>query len=189
MQRLHQFVFMISVLMLSWLGMMIVHELGHVVGAVVTGGTVGRVVLHPMTISRTEILPNPNPLIVVWLGPLTGCLLPIGIWSMLPTRLVVVRQVALFFAGFCLLANGCYILFGSVDGVGDCGVMMQHGSPFWTLIAFGGVSIPSGIVAWHRLGSVKTFLRNPGLIDPVVAWSLLAILMLLTAVEMWLSPL
>ena len=61
MQRFRQLVFVVSLLALSWFAMMAFHEVGHVVGAVITGGTVERVVLHPLTISRTDVSPNPNP--------------------------------------------------------------------------------------------------------------------------------
>jgi len=66
MQRLHQCVLITSVIMGSWLGMQAVHELGHVIGAYATGGKVARVVLYPLTISRTELSENPHPLLVVW---------------------------------------------------------------------------------------------------------------------------
>jgi predicted Zn-dependent protease len=39
----------------SWLGMQAVHELGHVLGAWWTDGDVSRVVLHPLSISRTDL--------------------------------------------------------------------------------------------------------------------------------------
>lgn len=55
---------------------MAVHELGHVIGAVLTKGKVLRVILHPAAISRTEISPNPSPLTVAWMGPILGCLVP-----------------------------------------------------------------------------------------------------------------
>ncbi len=51
MKRVHQSVLIGSFLPLCWLGMMAVHELGHVVGAWLTGGRVAKVVLHPLTIS------------------------------------------------------------------------------------------------------------------------------------------
>jgi len=118
--------------------MMAVHEFGHVVGALTTGGSVERVVLHPLTISRTDVAPNPRPAIVVWLGPILGCVVPAIGWWLVPRRYAITRQIALFFAGFCLLANGAYIAIGSFDRVGDCGVMLKHGSPLWTLLLFGG---------------------------------------------------
>jgi len=67
----------LSMLAGSWLGMQAVHELGHVLGALMTGGRVARVVLHPTTISRTELVTNPSPLIVVWGGPVFGALAPL----------------------------------------------------------------------------------------------------------------
>ena len=43
--------------------MMALHELGHVVGAVPTGGSIECVVLHPMSFSRTDVSPNLHPAI------------------------------------------------------------------------------------------------------------------------------
>jgi len=67
MRRFHQFLFSVSIVAMSWLIMMATHELGHVIGAALTRGTVKRVVLHPLAISRTDISPNPHPSVVVWL--------------------------------------------------------------------------------------------------------------------------
>jgi len=154
----------------------------------VTGGTVERVVLHPLTISRTDVSPNPSPLAVVWLGPILGCVIPVLAWWLVPKRLTIIRSVALFFAGFCLLANGAYIAIGSFDRVGDCGVMLQHGSPIWSLLAFGLVTIPLGFYFWHQLGSLKGFLSDPSLVDPSVVYAIFGVLVVLLAFEFTLSP-
>ena len=58
-------------------GMQAVHEAGHVFGAWATGGRVARVVLHPLTISRTDLEHNPYPLAVVWAGPVFGVVVPV----------------------------------------------------------------------------------------------------------------
>ena len=67
MLRFHQILFAASLVALCWFAMMAVHELGHVVGALVTGGSIERMVLYPLAISRTDVSPNPHPAIVVWL--------------------------------------------------------------------------------------------------------------------------
>ena len=188
MPRFHQLVFVASLLALSWFGMMAFHEMGHVIGAVITGGNVERVVLHPLTISRTDVSPNPRPSIVVWLGPILGCVIPAVCCWLVPRRFKVVRNITLFFVGFCLLANGAYIAFGSFDRVADCGVMLQHGSPLWTLLLFGALTIPLGFYVWHRLGSVKGFLADPSLVEPKVAYSLLGALVVLLGLEFMISP-
>ena len=188
MQRIHQIVFVASLLALSWFAMMAVHEFGHVVGALATGGSVERVVLHPLTISRTDVSPNPNPSIVVWLGPILGCVVPAAVWWLIPQRFFAARNIAMFFTGFCLLANGAYIAIGSFERVGDCGVMLQTGSPLWTLLLFGLLTIPLGFYLWHRLGSAKHFLDDPFMVDPIVAYTLLGVLVVMLALELTISP-
>ena len=176
MQRCHQLLFIASLLALCWFTMMAVHEFGHVVGAFATGGIVERVVLHPLTISRTDVAPNPSPAVVVWAGPVLGCVVPAMIWWLIPKQFPVSHSIAQFFTGFCLLANGAYIAFGSFDRVGDCGVMIKHGSPIWTLLLFGALTIPTGFFIWHRLGSPKQFLANPSSVEPIWAYGLLGAL-------------
>jgi hypothetical protein len=146
-----------STILGSWLGMQQVHELGHVIGAWVTGGSVTKVVLNPLTISRTDLAVNPHPLLVVWAGPTFGVLLPLALWIVALIAKLPVAFLLRFFAGFCLIANGAYIGFGSFDGVGDCGQMLRHGSLIWHLWLFGAATMPCGLWLWHGQG------RNFGL--------------------------
>src|SRR5438105_1787209 len=101
--------------------MQAVHESGHVFGAWLTGGRVARVVLHPLTISRTDVADNPHPLVVVWAGPIFGVVVPLLLWGAAAASRLPGAFLLRFFAGFCLLANGLYIGVGSFDRVGDCG--------------------------------------------------------------------
>lgn len=70
--RIYQAMLILSTLGLSWLGMQIVHEAGHVAVAWASGETVERVVLHPLAISRTDTSHDHHPLLTVWGGPLLG---------------------------------------------------------------------------------------------------------------------
>ena len=168
--------------------MMAIHELGHVIGAILTGGNVKRVVLYPLTISRTDVSPNPHPAIVVWLGPILGCLIPLGLWGIIPRRMTIARRSAQFFAGFCLIANGAYIAIGSFVRVGDSGEMLQTGSPLWALLAFGLVTATLGLFLWHRLGSLKYFLSDPCVITCRTAYLTLCILLFVIVSECMFSP-
>jgi hypothetical protein len=114
-----------------------------------TGGHVERVVLHPLTISRTDVSPNPHPLVVVWAGPLIGVLFPLIVWSIAAWRKLAAVFVLRFFAGLCLVANGAYIGIGSFWRVGDCGVMLDHGAAVWQLWLFGAVMAPAGFLLWN----------------------------------------
>jgi hypothetical protein len=147
-QSVHQAILVVSTVLDSWLGMQAGHELGHVLAAMLTGGEISTVVLHPLTISRTELISNPHPLVVVWSGPLVGVLLPLILWGLLAVTRSPAAFVARFFAGFCLIANGAYVGAGSFVGAGDCREMLQHGSPVWILRLFGAVTVPVGFWLW-----------------------------------------
>lgn len=133
-----------------WIGMMAVHELGHVLGAVVTGGRVLRVTVPLAGFSETIVHPNPWPRVQVWSGPLLGIALPIGLWLALwRTRIRAAFQA---FAGWCLIANGAYLGVGWRYDAGDAGELVRLGTPVALLIAFGATSVVGGLYLWHLLG-------------------------------------
>ncbi|MSQ95821.1 MAG: hypothetical protein EXR98_14865 [Gemmataceae bacterium] len=152
MKRLHQVVLLASTVALSWFAMMAVHVAGHVLGAWISGGTVSKVVLHPLTISRADVSPNPQPLVVIWAGPVIGVLAPLLMWITTQLCGIPIWHLCRFFAGFCLIANGAYLGVGSFDHIGDAGDLMRHGADTWQLWLFGIICAPSGFLLWHRLG-------------------------------------
>jgi hypothetical protein len=142
----------VTTLMASWLGMQAVHELGHVAGAVLTGAAVERVVLHPLSLSRTDLGRNPSPLVVAWSGPVLGALLPLALWIATRAPGMPLAYLARFFAGFCLVANGVYIGTGVFDPIGDSSTMARHGSATWPFALFAMATAPPGLWLWHREG-------------------------------------
>jgi hypothetical protein len=157
MSRLEQAVLIVSACALSWLLMSAVHELGHVAGAVLTGGNVERVVLHPLAISRTDVRPNPHPLIVCWAGPIVGVALPLAARAACRHRNRALRDLVSFFAGVCLIANGLYLGAGSFFGIGDAGDLLRHGVAAWQLWLFGVVTVPAGLWLWNGTGPTFGF--------------------------------
>jgi hypothetical protein len=145
-------VLIVTAALLSWLLLQAGHELGHVLGAWLTGGTVQRVVLDPLTISRTDVEPNPQPLVVAWAGPVFGSLAPLAIWGLMSAMQIPLAWLARFFAGCCLLANGLYLGVGSFGAIGDAGDIVRHGSPLWSLGLFGLATVPAGLWLWNGLG-------------------------------------
>ena len=108
MKRQPQIILVAAMLGFSWLAMQAVHELGHVAAAVVSGGRIDRVVLHPATISFTQLAANPHPLLVAWTGPIVGAALPVLISFAARASHWRGWYLIQFFAGFCLIANGAY---------------------------------------------------------------------------------
>lgn len=183
LHRIQQVIFVIALLLLSWLALQAIHELGHVIGAAMTGGSVTRVVLHPLQISRTDVVPNPQPAVVVWLGPLVGSLLPLGVLCLMPRSLTSTRTILQFFAGLCLIANGAYIGGGSSQGIGDCGQMARTGTPIWVMLVFGLSTVSLGLVLWHQMGSLARFTQEPQLVTARMTITVLIILLLTVLVE------
>jgi hypothetical protein len=173
-----------ALLPLCWLWMMIVHEFGHVAGLWLTGGTLARVVLYPLTISRTDPGQNPHPLVELWAGPAVGSVLPATSAALARAFHFRASYLLRFFAGFCLIANGCYIGVGVLDPVGDARELLRNGAVAWQLGLFGLITVPMGLYLWHGQG--KHFRR-----ENVSSRTAIAVVVLLAAtgaVEVLLSP-
>jgi hypothetical protein len=188
MKRQHQLVLIGSTLAFSWLAMQAVHELGHVVGAMLSGGRVAQVILHPAQISQTRLTDNPHPQFVAWMGPLFGVALPAAI--MLIARIANWRggHAFQFFAGFCLVANGAYLAFGSIGRIGDAGDLLHHGAAPLLLWLFGLVTIPTGLWLWNGLGPNFGLGSGGGRVDRGVAYIMLMLVVVLIVLELVFAP-
>lgn len=177
-----------ALLPLCWLSMQIVHEAGHIAAAWLTGGTVTAIVLHPLAISRTDVSPNPHPLVVVWGGPIMGTLLPTMAW--LVVRALRMRSVYLwrFFAGFCLVANGVYIGYGVFEPVGDASDLLRLGTPLSMLAVFGLLTVPAGFALWHGQGHKFGLGKAPEPLRLRHVRGTIAVLLVVVSVELLWSP-
>ncbi|MEW4486456.1 M50 family metallopeptidase [Thalassoglobus sp. JC818] len=106
MKRLNQFILITSFIPFCWLAFMAIHELGHVIAGLTTGGAITKVVLHPLAISRTDVSLNPSPLVTVWAGPVIGVVVPLIVWGLFRKFRIPGDNLARFLAGFCMIANG-----------------------------------------------------------------------------------
>ena len=89
-----------------WLAMLLTHELGHVVGAMFSGGTIVAVELRPGLLPHTLVEPNPRPGVVLWSGILSGWLAPQMTAPAWRVRAGFIGPVLRAWAAFCLLAGG-----------------------------------------------------------------------------------
>lgn len=163
---------------------MIVHEFGHIVAASLSGGALTHVTLHPLQISWSTFAPNPHPQFVAWSGPVLGSLLPLGF-------LVIARAVRSpgiflfqFFAGFCLVANGLYMLVDAFDRSGDAGTLIRHGASAWQIVVFGLVAAPIGFLSWHGLGRHFGLGTSRGRVSHSAAIASASLLIITIAVEL-----
>jgi hypothetical protein len=187
MKRQHQWLLIGSTLALSWLAMQIVHELGHVLAAWVTGGRLAKVLLHPLAISHTLLSANPSPVVVARMGPLVGVLAPLLAWLVASRMRVRGDFIWKFFAGFCLVANGAYLAGGSLCEMGDAADLIRYDTPRWLLWLFGALTIPSGLLIWNGLGQHFGLLDNFENIDRTVAYFVTATLACVILLELLLA--
>jgi hypothetical protein len=171
--------FGISTVLVSWYGMQLLHEAGHVLHAWLSGGRVERLVFPLVGFSRTDLSVksvNPPPQFVAWGGAIWGCILPLAGWGIARVLRQPFAFILRFLAGFCLIANGAYLAAGSFADAGDAADLMRHGAPRAALIAFGVVTAPLGLYLWHGLGPRFGLGASPAAIDPRVVTGLVVAL-------------
>ena len=131
-----------------WFGMQAAHEFGHVLAARLSGATVERVVLIP--ISRTDTYGVARPLFVYGAGAVFGAAFPVLLWAIAHQLRWKAEALFRFFAGFCLIANGAYIGCDfSTMGPTDAGLLIEHGASRRLLVVFGILCVSGGLFLWH----------------------------------------
>lgn len=155
-----------ALVLACWWGMQMVHEAGHVLAALASGGRVVAVELRPWAISRTDVDPNPAPLFVAWGGPILGVVAPLVAWWVLLACRWKVAVLVRFFAGFCWVANGVYIAVGGLSGIGDGADLLRHGGSLWMLVTFGVVAAVVGLGLWN--GQARRLLGEDGALRRMV---------------------
>ena len=143
---------LVAALYPCWLGMMAVHEAGHVLHAWASGGKVAAVHVPLVGFSITRLASNPHPLFVAWGGVVWGGLIPLAAWAVLQRLRLQDRGSSQFFAGFCLVANGAYVGIGWTMRAGDAADLIRHGTPVWVLVVIGAGATCGGLLLWHLLG-------------------------------------
>ncbi len=100
--------------------------------------------------------------------------------------------LAAWLAGFCLIANGGYLLGGaffSGGGADDAGVILQHGGARWQLIAFGLPTITAGLYLWNGLGPHFGLGPSRGKVDHKAAVGTAVALVAVACAEVFLGNL
>lgn len=180
-ELLRAFLLIATFIPACWLGMQAVHELGHVLGAAFAGVKVERIVLFPWAISRTDVAHSTRAGLITWMGPVTGVMIPLVVASLTYRWRFTGFHLVRFFAGFCLIANGAYLAFGSFDGIGDCGTLLATGSPVWLLWLFGLFTMPAGLWMWHGLSKEFGIGPSGARVHSMLPWVSATLLLVLLA--------
>ena len=93
--------------------------------------------------------------------------------------------LAMWFAGFCLIANGAYLLGGVFldGGADDAGVILQHGGTSWQLLAFSIPAVAAGLYLWNGLGPHFGLGNAQGKVDRKAAFGTAIALLIVVCTE------
>lgn len=154
---------MAPIVVWMWLAMMLVHELGHALAALATGGRLVSLELRPGYLSHTFVQPNPRPSTVAWSGFLVGWLVPQMTAPAWRIDGAIVGQALRAWAAFCLLAGGVYLATGGGERLTDTGKLTAEGWPLTGLVVVGLVVATVGYArsrtAW--IGITQRLEREP----------------------------
>ena len=94
-----------------------------------------------------------------------------------------------WFAGFCLVVNGAYLLGGIflTGGADDGGAILQHGGSWWQLPAFGIPALVAGLYLWNGLGPYFGLGPSRGKVDRKAALGVTMALVVVACVELYLA--
>ena len=168
----------VPVALLYWLAMMLVHELGHALGAKLTGATIVSLDIRPGKISSIIVLPNPRPSFVLWAGFLFGWIFPFIGFPFWNVQRFYVGRLLQGFAHFCLVAGGTYLAVGGGEQLSDTGKLITLGWPHLLLMSVGATV---AIVGYRCLR--QTFIdtlddfkaKPPNALSIAFWWSLLVV--------------
>jgi hypothetical protein len=128
---------LVAVAIWMWLAMLLTHEVGHIVAAMFTDGTIVAVELRPGRLLHTLVNPNPQPAVVLWAGIRSGWIAPQMTAPAWRIEAGQVGPVLRAWAAFCLLAGGVYLAVGGAERLTDTGQLLTAGWPHALLVLVG----------------------------------------------------
>lgn len=151
---------------------MFVHELGHVLGAIATGGLVVSVEIRPGRIGHTLVNPNPAPSVVLWSGFLFGWFAPMATRPAWGVQRGLIGPALRAAAWFSWLAFGSYLALAGRERLTDTGQLFANGWPLTLLMVVGAAVAVVGYVfsrdAWATIN--ERLERHPATWRQALGW-------------------
>lgn len=150
-KRLQQMLIVLGIFVFSYNLGNLIHESGHALNAVLTGGSLNKITMSPLSWCYTWTSGG-NRIFVIWGGFLWQTIIPIVLLFLcFKSRIAL---YALFLALVSFAESGIYMIAGAAAGIGDGGSLVKLGTPPFILITVGGIlllcclplSLPIGVL-------------------------------------------
>ncbi len=115
----------------------LIHEFGHGINVLATGGSIGRISISPLSWSYISYAGGGEARATTWGGFLWETILPLliflGLWCIKSRA----SFWALLLAMVALATTAIYMLVGAFLDIGDAGFLVRVGLPTWPFVAIG----------------------------------------------------
>lgn len=139
----------ISVLLIGWFPLQLLHEFGHIISCVINGGTIHKIAFHFNIFTETIREGSIHPVIDIWMGPIFGITLPF-LLLLIPAKKKI-KEILLLFCAICLTGNGLYIGLGWLCDGGDGWELIRYKISLIWLILFGMTATLSGLTMLMKI--------------------------------------
>ena len=131
----------------------LIHESGHALNAVLTGGSLNKITMSPLSWCYAWTSGG-NRIFVIWGGFLWQTIVPTVILLLLWCFKSRLSLYALFLVLVSFAESGIYMITGAVAGIGDGGNLVRYGIPPFILLTVGSIlllcclplSLPMGVL-------------------------------------------
>lgn len=190
MKTFQRFLIVLGVFVFAYNASTIVHELGHGLTLIATGGELDFIEVSPFSWSYAHYRSNPEPMATSWSGFLWETIFGVLAFSILWIAKSRLSLFGVVLAIASLAGTGIYMLVGAVLRIGDSAALIRMGVPPAVLVITGSVLLLLVLPLILPLGGLlgvgkgKNKLRITILVfSPIVAY-----LLAMVAFNLWHNP-
>lgn len=190
MKTFQRFLIVLGVFVFAYNASTIIHELGHALTLVATGGEVDFIEVSPFSWSYAHYTSDPEPMATSWGGFLWETVFGLFAFFVLWIAKSRLSLFGVVLAIASLAGTGIYMLVGAVLRIGDSAALIRMGVPPSALIVIGSfllllvlpLILPLGVLL--GVGKGKNKLTTTILVfSPIVAY-----LLAMVAFNLWRNP-
>ncbi len=138
MKCFQQMLIVLGIFVFSYNLSNLIHESGHALNAVLTGGSLNKITMSPLSWCYASTSGG-NKIFVTWGGFLWQTIVPTALLILLWRFKSRLSLFALFLVLVSFAVSGIYMITGALAGIGDGGNLVRYGIPPFILLTVGSI--------------------------------------------------